>query len=69
MNVNAFDILMVIAVGSLAGTGIGLVIGFVAKKQGNATSIMTVRESVLNFAMIVGCSTIGIIGLGWILLS
>jgi hypothetical protein len=69
MNVNAFDIFMVIAVGSLAGTGIGLVIGFVAKKQGNATSIMTARDSILNFAMIVGCSSIGIVGLGWIFLS
>ena len=69
MNMNAFDIVMVIAVGSMTGTGIGLIIGFVAKKQGNFTSIMTRKDCILNFALISGCLCVSIVGLGWIFLT
>jgi hypothetical protein len=60
---NAFDILMVIAVGAMTGTGIGLVIGCVAKKQGSAGSKMTRDEKILNFALITVCSGICSAGL------
>jgi len=63
ISMNAFDIFMVIAVGSMTGAGIGLVIGFVAKKQGNATSMMTRDEKILNFALVMICSGVCSAGL------
>ncbi len=45
MDANLFEILMMVALGALAGTGIGLLIGFVAKKQKNEWSAMTGRNT------------------------
>jgi hypothetical protein len=60
---NAFDILMVMSVGSLTGTGIGLTIGSAAKKQGSAASGMTRSDITLNSVLIGVCSCISIVGL------
>jgi hypothetical protein len=68
MSLNTFDILMVIAVGSMTGAGIGLIIGYIAKKQGTVTSIMTRNDMILNCALIAGCSCMSIVGLSWIFL-
>ena len=68
MNMNAFDILMVIAVGSMTGTGIGLIFGFLAKIQGNALTGMTWKEQILNGALIGGCSCVSCIALGLVFL-
>jgi hypothetical protein len=65
---NAFDILMVIAIGSLIGTGIGLTIGSVAKKQGSAASGMTCSDITLNSALVAVCSCISIAGLASVFL-
>lgn len=69
MNMNAFDILMVIAVGSMTGTGIGLIFGFLAKKQGNILTGMTRKEYILNGALIGGCSFVSCIVLGRVFLT
>jgi hypothetical protein len=60
---NAFDILMVLALGSLAGTGIGLVIGYLAKKWGKCTPIISRN---LEPALVIVCSCICIACLAWI---
>jgi len=59
---NAFDILMVIAIGSLIGTGIGLTIGSAAKKWGS-TATGTCNDITLNSALVAVCSCISIAGL------
>jgi hypothetical protein len=63
---NAFDILMVFALGSLAGTGIGLTIGFLAKKRRSSMFLKISNEITLNLALVLVCSAISIGGLAWI---
>ena len=65
---NAFDILMVISIGSLLGTGIGLTIGSAAKKQGSAASGMTCSDITLNSVLVAVCSCISIAGLASVFL-
>jgi hypothetical protein len=65
MIMNAFDILMVIALGSLSGTGIALTLGFVAKKQGSATVTLTRSDVILNVSIVFICSFISIGILNW----
>ena len=43
MSADAFEILMVVALGALAGTGIGLLVVFAAKKQKSEWSAMSVE--------------------------
>ena len=63
---NAFDILMVLALGSLAGTGIGLIIGFLARKRKSYMFLQFRNEITLNLALILVCSAISIGCLAWI---
>ena len=63
---NAFDILMVLALGSLAGTGIGLTIGFLAKKRRSYMFLQVRNEITLNLALVLVCSSISIGCLAWI---
>jgi len=63
---NAFDILMVLALGSLAGTGIGLIIGFLAKKRRSYAFLQFRDEITLNLALVLACSAISISFLAWI---
>jgi hypothetical protein len=65
MSVNTFDILMIIALGSLTGTGIGLAIGFAARQQENTWLAMTRREKSINITLVIVCSVICIGGLAW----
>jgi hypothetical protein len=65
---NAFDILMVTAIGSLIGTGIGLTIGSVAKKWGSTTT-GSCSDFTLNSVLIVACSCISIAGLASVFLA
>jgi hypothetical protein len=65
----AFDVLMVIAVGSLAGTGLALIISTLAEIRGKDTSMKSRNGRILNFALISGCSCIFISGLGLIFLT
>ncbi len=63
---NAFDILMVLSLGSLAGTGIGLTIGFLIKTRRNYTELPFRKEITLNLVLVLICSAVSIGCLAWI---
>jgi membrane protein DedA with SNARE-associated domain len=65
MNANVFDFLMMVALGALAGTGIGLLIGFVAKKQKNEWSAMTRKEHTISIVLVIVFCIICVAGLGY----
>jgi hypothetical protein len=65
MYVETFEILMMIAFGTLTGTGIGLVLGFVAKKQKSEWSSMTREEHTINVVLAIVFCTICTAGLGF----
>jgi len=56
---------MVTVVGLMAGTAIGLFVGYLAKLQKARWTDMTGREKSLNIALVVVCSVICIAVLGW----
>lgn len=62
---NTFDILMIIALGTLAGAGIGISIGYAAKRQKPRWSLMTQREKLINLALVIFFSAVCIAGLVW----
>ncbi len=64
MYANTFEILMMVALGTLVGTGIGLLIGFLAKQQKNEWSSMTRKEHIINIILVIVFCAIGIAGLG-----
>jgi len=53
MSANMFDILMVIALGTLAGTGIALIIGFFARIQKHDWSAMNQNQKTLQVALVI----------------
>jgi ABC-type antimicrobial peptide transport system permease subunit len=53
MYADTFEILMMVAFGILVGTGIGLVIGFAAKKQKREWSAMTREEHTVTIALVI----------------
>lgn len=61
----AFDILMVVALGTLAGTILGLVIGFLARRQQPIWGEMTQKERIINIALVLFFSIICTAGLAW----
>jgi len=65
MSANMFDILMVIALGTLAGTGIGLFIGFFAGIQKREWSAMNRNQKTLQAALVILFCVICIAGLGY----
>ncbi|MCX6684832.1 MAG: hypothetical protein NTZ37_08925 [Methanoregula sp.] len=65
MSANLFDVLMVIALGTLTGTVIGLLIGFFAKKQKNEWSAMTRKEQTITIALVIVFCVICIAGFGY----
>ncbi|MFZ0004577.1 MAG: hypothetical protein WCC86_00930 [Methanoregula sp.] len=65
MSADFLSIGMVTVVGLMAGTAIGLFIGYLAKIQRSHWADMTGREKTLNMALILICSVICIAGLAW----
>jgi CDP-diglyceride synthetase len=65
MSANLFDILMVIALGSLTGTGIGLIIGFFAGIQKREWSAMNRNQKTLQVALVILFCLICIAVLGY----
>lgn len=61
----AFDILMVISLGTLAGTLIGLTIGFLARRQKPVWGEMDRREKTINIALVILFSVACSAGLAW----
>ncbi|MCX6691760.1 MAG: hypothetical protein NTW33_06835 [Methanoregula sp.] len=65
MITDLFAILMVISLGAMAGTAIGLVIGFALRQQKSEWSAMTISEKSINISLIIVCSVVCIAGLAW----
>jgi len=65
MYANTFEILMMVALGALAGMGIGLLIGFVAKKQKNEWFAMSRKEHTITIVLVIVFCAICIAGLGY----
>ena len=65
MSADTFEILMMVAFGTLAGTGIGLVIGFLAKKQKSEWSAMSRKEHTINIVLVIMFCVVCIAGLGY----
>ena len=65
MSASVFEILMAVALGAIAGTGIGLFIGFVAKQHRSEWSAMTRKEKAINIALVLVFSAVCIGGLAW----
>ena len=61
----AFDILMVVALGTLAGTILGLLIGFMARRQQPLWGYMSRKEKLINIALVIFFSVICTAGLAW----
>ena len=62
---NIFSVLMVIALGTMAGCGFGLLIGFALGKQKAEWSEMTPGEKRFNIVLVIICTIVAIAGLGW----
>jgi membrane protein YqaA with SNARE-associated domain len=65
MSASVFDMLMAVALGSLAGTIIGLCIGFAAKQQKTEWSAMTRKEKTINGVLVLFFSGVCTAGLAW----
>ena len=60
-----FDMLMIVALGTLAGCMIGLFIGYAAHRQGQQWSLMTQKEKMINTVLVLFFSALCIAGLAW----
>jgi hypothetical protein len=65
MSADMFDILMVIALGTLAGMGIALSIGFFARIQKREWSAMNQNQKTLQVALVILFCGICFAGLGY----
>jgi hypothetical protein len=65
MSADMFDTLMVIALGTIAGTGIALIIGFFAGIQKREWSAMNQNQKTLQVALLILSCGICIAGLGY----
>jgi|WetSurMetagenome_2_1015567.scaffolds.fasta_scaffold01575_7 hypothetical protein len=65
MTPNLLEILIVIALGTLAGVSFGLITGYITGNQNTAWSLLTRRQKVVNLLLIVVCTAICITVLGW----
>lgn len=60
-----FAVLNVIALGLIAGSAAGLIIGYLAGFQAADWAGMTVRNRIISIALVVLCSAIAIAALYW----
>ena len=67
MTATPLDILMILSLGILAGTGNGLFIGFVAGKQTPDFTAMEKKDIAINVVLILVCSAIFCAVLAWYL--
>jgi hypothetical protein len=65
MSTDFLSLAMVTVIGLMAGTAIGLFIGYLAKMQRSHWADMTGREKAINITLIVICSVICIAALAW----
>jgi len=67
MTATLLEILMILSLGILAGTGTGLFIGFVAGKQKPDFMAMEIKDIAINVVLIFVCSAIFCAVLAWYL--
>jgi small-conductance mechanosensitive channel len=67
MTATLLDILMILSLGILGGTGTGLFIGFIARKQERDWAAMQKKEILTNILLIVVCSATISAVLAWYL--
>jgi NhaP-type Na+/H+ or K+/H+ antiporter len=65
MDATTFDILMILAFGTVAGTGLGLIAGFVTRQQKSDWSEMTRKEQIISISLVIVFITICSAGLGY----
>jgi hypothetical protein len=65
MTATLLDILMILSLGILAGTGTGLFIGFVARKQKRDWAAMQKKDMITNLLLILVCSAMFSAVLAW----
>ena len=65
MTATLLDILMILSLGILAGTGTGLVIGFVARKQNRELPGMQKKDIITNVLLVLVCSAMYSAVLAW----
>jgi len=67
MAATLLDILMIVSLGILAGTGAGLLIGFLAGKQTRDLASMPAQGKQTNLLLVLACSSTVIAVLAWYL--
>jgi hypothetical protein len=67
MTATLLEILMILSLGILAGTGTGLFIGYLAGKQKGDWAVMEKKDIVTNVLFILVCSVFFIAVLAWYL--
>jgi len=65
MAATLLDVLMIVSLGILAGTGAGLLIGFLAGKQMRDLASMTAQDKQTNLLLVLACSSTVIALLAW----
>lgn len=65
MTVTLLDILMILALGVLAGCGTGLPIGLLAGKQTCDWATMQKKDKKVNILLVLSCSAIFVAVLAW----
>jgi len=65
MTTTLLDFLMIVSLGILAGTGIGLCIGFFTNKQKRDWTMMQIHDKLTTAVLILVCSAIITAILGW----
>lgn len=65
MTATLLDFLMILALGVLAGTGTGLLIGFITGKQKRDWKAMQKKDKITNILLILAWSAIFIAVLAW----
>jgi hypothetical protein len=65
MTMSTLSVLMVISLGAMSGTAIGLVIGYALGEQKSDWSAMTRHEKTVTMALIIVYSVICCAALGW----
>jgi hypothetical protein len=65
MTATLLDILMILALGILAGSGTGLLIGFIAGKQKRDWTMMQKKDKITTIMAVLACSATVIAVLAW----
>ena len=69
MTATLLDILMILSLGLLAGTGTRLVIGFVARKQSRDLAAMQTKDMITNVLLDLACTAMFCAVLAWYIFS